>query len=67
MKFSTISPEAAALYQAGLSIDAVADALHVSYRTARKAIFNAGVSLRDPSRRLLGRTRPEVAQHTGFP
>lgn len=61
MKFTTIGPEAAALYEGGLSIDAVAEALHVSYRTARKAIFSVGVTLRDPSSRLMGRTRPDKA------
>ena len=33
--------------------------LGVAYRTARKAIFLKGVEFRDPSQRLLGRTRPD--------
>lgn len=47
------------MYQEGLSIDAVAKELGVTYRTARKAIRGSGVLLRDPSARLRGRTRPD--------
>jgi len=41
-----------------LAIDSVAAELGVCYRTARKAIRNGGVQLRDPSSRLRGRTKP---------
>jgi len=62
MKVPKISPQAGALYLSGLSIEDVARELHVSYRTARKAIQMAGVPLRDPSARLVGRTRPDKQQ-----
>lgn len=47
------------LYESGLSIDNVALQLNVCYRTARRAIKNNGVTLRDPSARLKGRTSPK--------
>lgn len=47
------------MYEDGLSIEAVAKELSVAYRTARKAIYSKGVEPRDPSSRLLGRTRPD--------
>lgn len=59
MKVDRISEEAAELYESGLSVEAVAAELGVAYRTARKAIWHAGVEFRDPSARLLGRTRPD--------
>jgi orotate phosphoribosyltransferase-like protein len=59
MKSNKLSEKAGELYTSGLSIDAVADELGVAYRTARKSISLAGVTLRDPSKRLLGRTRPD--------
>lgn len=59
MKSSTLAPKASELYLSGLSIDSVAKELGVSYRTARRAIFYSGVVLRNPSERLLGRTRPK--------
>lgn len=59
MKNIQLTPKASELYASGLSIDAVALELGVSYRTARKAIFNSGTLLRNPSERLRGRTRPK--------
>lgn len=59
MKVNTIAEQAADLYQKGLSIEAVAAELGVAYRTARKAIYSRGVAARDPSERLMGRTRPD--------
>jgi orotate phosphoribosyltransferase-like protein len=59
MKVAQISEEAVRLYEGGLSLEAVAKELGVAYRTARKAIYGAGVVARDPSARLVGRTRPE--------
>lgn len=59
MKSTEISERASELYLSGLSIDAVAQELGVTYRTARKAIFNSGTLLRNPSERLRGRTRPK--------
>lgn len=59
MKSLSISSKASQLYLSGLSVDAVAQELKVSYRTARKAILNSGTILRNPSERLLGRTRPK--------
>lgn len=59
MKVIEISPRASSLYLSGLSVDAVAQELGVSYRTARKAILFSGTILRDPSQRLVGRTRPK--------
>jgi hypothetical protein len=60
MKANKIANEAARLYvEEALSVDAVALELGVAYRTARKAIFLKGVEFRDPSQRLLGRTRPD--------
>jgi transposase len=53
-----ISKQAAELYQAGMSVDAVAAELDVAYRTARKAIKSTGTELRNSSERLVGRTRP---------
>jgi transposase len=59
VKSDLLTAEASKLYLSGLSIDAVAEELEVSYRTARKAIFNSGTLLRNPSERLRGRTRPK--------
>lgn len=59
MKADKIAAEAASMYENGLSIEAVAKELEVSYRTARKAIYSTGVEPRDPSDRLVGRTRPD--------
>lgn len=61
MKVHKIADEAAELYESGLSIDAVAKELNIAYRTARKAIRAKGVPTRDPSARLVGRTRPDKA------
>jgi len=58
-KSKRLEPTASKMYQAGLSIDAVAKELGITYRTARKAIRGSGVILRDPSARLRGRTRPD--------
>lgn len=58
-KSKKLEPTASKMYQEGLSIDAVAKELGVTYRTARKAIRGGGVILRDPSTRLRGRTRPD--------
>lgn len=59
MKADKIAAEAASLYEDGLSIDGVAKELGIAYRTARKAIYSTGVAPRDPSARLVGRTRPD--------
>lgn len=59
MKSTTISDRAAELYVKGLAVEAVAAELGVAYRTARKAIQAKGVVFRDPSQRLVGRTRPD--------
>jgi transposase len=59
MKADKIADQAASLYENGLSIEAVASQLGVAYRTARKAIYSTGVDPRDPSARLVGRTRPD--------
>jgi orotate phosphoribosyltransferase-like protein len=59
MKADKIAEQAASLYEDGLSIEAVAKELKVAYRTARKAIYSTGVEPRDPSARLVGRTRPD--------
>ena len=59
MKVDKIASEAASLYENGMSIDAVAKELGVAYRTARKAIYSTGVEPRNPSARLVGRTRPD--------
>lgn len=59
MKVDKIAAEAASLYENGMSIEAVAKELKVAYRTARKAIYSTGVEPRDPSARLVGRTRPD--------
>lgn len=47
------------MYVGGLSIEAVAKEMGIAYRTARKAILSRGVELRNPSERLVGRTRPD--------
>ncbi len=62
MKVDKIAAEAASLYENGMSIEAVAKELKVAYRTARKAIYSTGVEPRDPSARLVGRTRPDKKQ-----
>jgi len=49
---------AAILYLAGQSVEKVATTLGIDYRTARKAITSQ-TPLRDPSARLVGRTRPD--------
>ncbi len=59
MKSQRIAEEAAKLYVEGLAVEAVALKLGVAYRTARKAIRAGGVEFRDPSQRLVGRTRPD--------
>ncbi len=59
MKVDKIAAEAASMYENGMSIEAVAKELKVAYRTARKAIYSTGVEPRDPSARLVGRTRPD--------
>lgn len=56
MKSKRISQKAADLYLSGLSVEDVAGELGVAYRTARKAILMSGVSFRDTSARLFGRT-----------
>jgi hypothetical protein len=62
VKVDKIAEEAARLYtEDELSIEAVAEKLGVAYRTARKAIYSQGVEARDPSKRLVGRTRPDKA------
>lgn len=58
-KSKNLAPTASKMYLEGMSIDAVALELGVTYRTARKAIRSDGVVLRDPSARLRGRTRPD--------
>lgn len=59
MKSQELTKDASELYVNGMSIEAVAKELGISYRTARKAIFNSGTLLRNPSDRLRGRTRPK--------
>lgn len=59
MKADKIAADAATLYEDGMSIESVAKELGVAYRTARKAIYSTGVAPRDPSQRLVGRTRPD--------
>jgi RNA polymerase sigma factor (sigma-70 family) len=59
MKVQHLQFQAAALYVSGLSIEQVAEELGICYRTARKAIHMGGAELRDPSKRLVGRTRPD--------
>ncbi len=59
MKSQRIAEEAAKLYVDGLAVEAVAQKLGVAYRTARKAIKASGIEFRDPSQRLVGRTRPD--------
>lgn len=59
MKVDKIADKAAELYEGGMAIEAVAKELNVAYRTARKAIYSKGVEARDPSARLVGRTRPD--------
>jgi hypothetical protein len=61
-KAKVLAPKAARLYtgKRKLSIEDTAKELGVAYRTARKALVLAGVELRDPSERLIGRTRPDV-------
>jgi hypothetical protein len=58
-KSKKLESQAAKMYESGLAIDSVALELGVCYRTARKAIRNSGVQLRDPSSRLRGRTKPK--------
>lgn len=59
MKSTRIAEKAAELYVEGKAIETIAGELGVAYRTARKAIQMKGVVLRDPSARLVGRTRPD--------
>lgn len=53
----THSAKAAELYTAGKSVDAVAKELGITYGQAKKAIESAGVTLRNASDRLKGKTR----------
>ena len=59
MKSQRLAEEAAKMYVDGLAVEAVAQKLGVAYRTARKAIRAGWVEFRDPSQRLVGRTRPD--------
>lgn len=59
MKSQRLAEEAAKMYTEGLAVEAVAKQLGVAYRTARKAIKAGGIEFRDPSQRLVGRTRPD--------
>lgn len=59
MKSNNIAERAAEMYTEGKAIETIASELGVAYRTARKAINSKGVQLRDPSARLVGRTRPD--------
>jgi transposase len=59
MKHEKIAVEAARMYTEGYSLENIAKEFRVAYRTARKAVFSQGVELRDPSTRLVGRTRPD--------
>jgi RNA polymerase sigma factor (sigma-70 family) len=59
MKVEQVKIEAATLIAGGLSIEQVAEQTGTCYRTARKAINMGGTELRDPSKRLIGRTRPD--------
>ena len=49
--------EASALYTGGLSVDAVAKKLGITYGQAKKAIEASGTPLRNASDRLKGKTR----------
>jgi len=49
---------AGVLYLSGYSVEKVASIFGIDYRTARKAITST-TPLRDPSARLVGRTRPD--------
>ncbi len=64
MKSANIAQQAAELYDKGFAIEAVAKELGVAYRTARKAIYSQGTVVRDPSTRLVGRTRPDKKRNT---
>jgi len=59
MKVDKIADVAAEMYEGGASIETIAAELDVSYRTARKALWSKDVVFRDPSARLVGRTRPD--------
>jgi hypothetical protein len=59
MKSIKIAEQAAQMYTDGMAIETVAAELGVAYRTARKAIYSQGIEARDPSQRLVGRTRPD--------
>lgn len=50
---------AAQLYTGGKSVVEVAAAMDITYGKARKLILLSNTELRDPSKRLVGRTRPE--------
>jgi hypothetical protein len=58
-KAESISDSAVEMYVAGDALELVAEKLGVTYRTARKGLNLRGVEVRDPSTRLLGRTRPD--------
>ena len=64
MKYDRLANQAAEMYNQGMSVDAVASELGIAYRTARKAIWAKGVEFRDPSARLVGRTRPDKKEET---
>jgi hypothetical protein len=58
-KSERYADEASKLYAIiGLSVERVAEYLEIDYRTAREAI-QLRTPLRDPSARLVGRTRPD--------
>jgi len=51
--------QVAELYLGGKSLVEVAAAMDITYGKARKLLAASGTELRDPSKRLVGRTRPE--------
>ena len=54
--------EAAQLYIQGKPVVEVAKDLEITYGQARRLIASAGVSMRDPSARLKGRTHLDLAK-----
>lgn len=54
-----IQEQVANLYTGGKSIVEVAGTLGITYGRVRRLLRSANIELRDPSQRLVGRTRPD--------
>lgn len=55
-----LTEQVTALYLGGESVNTVATKLGITYGRVRRIMLSAEVPLRDPSTRLMGKTRPDT-------